>query len=165
MEKIRNGDQFIDFFTYECNRCGCKVPECDPKYSDSREILCWECAFRTGVINSDTFVKHCGMLLEGVKAGISPLNNEIEITNNKHFSWETPDKQQRNSNEYIKWRISVYERDNFTCQVCGQVGGNLNAHHIKSFAKYKRLRTDISNGITLCEKCHRKVHKGAMQFE
>jgi hypothetical protein len=38
------------------------------------------------------------------------------------------------------------------CKSCGDsTGGNLNAHHIKRFI-------DISNGITLCDVCHRKVH-------
>ena len=65
----------------------------------------------------------------------------------------------RTSLEYVNWRKNVFERDNYTCQVCGKVGGTLNAHHIKSFALHKKLRLDVNNGITLCEKCHKEVHK------
>lgn len=61
--------------------------------------------------------------------------------------------------ENKKRRLKVYERDNFKCQNCGQVGGELNAHHIKSFKKYPKLRLDLDNGITLCIGCHKEVHK------
>jgi len=33
--------------------------------------------------------------------------------------------------EYIDWRKSVFERDDYTCCECGKQGGTLNAHHIK----------------------------------
>lgn len=66
----------------------------------------------------------------------------------------------RASDEYIAWRTSVFKRDNYTCKHCGQLGHSLHAHHIKPFATYIELRTEITNGITLCKKCHNKVHTG-----
>lgn len=65
----------------------------------------------------------------------------------------------RNSSAYTNWRKAVFDRDEYTCQICGQKGGKLNAHHIKQFAYFPELRLDINNGITLCEECHRKVHR------
>ncbi len=60
--------------------------------------------------------------------------------------------------EYYKWRESVYERDDYTCQKCFKKGIRFNAHHIEGFAENKDLRTDMDNGITLCEQCHKKFH-------
>lgn len=56
---------------------------------------------------------------------------------------------------YKNWRKAVFERDNYTCQMCGVRGGVLNADHIKCFAHHETLRYDINNGRTLCEPCHK----------
>jgi 5-methylcytosine-specific restriction endonuclease McrA len=67
---------------------------------------------------------------------------------------------ERNRAEAYSWRKLVFERDDYTCQKCGDnTGHNLNAHHIKPWAKYKNLRFNIENGITLCKKCHIEIHK------
>lgn len=94
------------------------------------------------------------------KGGISPI---VELI--------------RKSIKYRQWRQSIFIRDSFICQKCGQWGGKLHAHHKeKSFSKlieevkanlplldlysgamaYTPL-WDISNGITLCRKCHKKT--------
>ena len=72
-----------------------------------------------------------------------------------------------------QWISDVFTRDNFICQMCGDNrGGNLNAHHIKNFSKiiqFYEITTleeaiqcdelwNINNGITLCKKCHIKIH-------
>lgn len=76
------------------------------------------------------------------KGGITPLNMKI-----------------RKSLEYKEWRKKVFERDNYTCQICGiQSGENkkvyLHADHIKPFAYFPKLRFILTNGRTLCKPCH-----------
>lgn len=59
--------------------------------------------------------------------------------------------------EYKQWRKSVFERDDFTCQICDKRGGWLEADHIKSYAKYPTMRLEVENGRTLCRPCHLKT--------
>lgn len=62
--------------------------------------------------------------------------------------------------EYIEWRKLVFERDNYTCQCCGDnKGGNLNGHHLNSRDKFPQEKYNVNNGITLCETCHKEFHK------
>jgi 5-methylcytosine-specific restriction endonuclease McrA len=92
------------------------------------------------------------MLKAAVKDG------KIYVWTSKFAPWETPDKEYRKTKAYREWRNQVFERDKHTCRNCGTTD-NLQAHHIKPFAKYVKLRFKLSNGLTLCEKCHREVHK------
>lgn len=71
----------------------------------------------------------------------------------------------RKTAEYKEWRKAVFIRDGFTCQLCGKVGGTLNAHHIKPYARYPELRFVVDNGITLCQSCHKELHRRACNHE
>lgn len=79
----------------------------------------------------------------------------------EHYNWRggvtSENETIRKSTEYKIWRLAVYQRDGYTCLMCGKVGGKLNVDHIKPFSLYPELRLDINNGRTLCEICHRKT--------
>ena len=65
----------------------------------------------------------------------------------------------KNLYSYREWRKKVFERDNYTCQICGKRGGNLHAHHIEAFAKNKNKWFSLENGLTLCKEDHLGVHR------
>ena len=89
---------------------------------------------------------------------------------NSHF-WKggTSDLRDRieSSYKYREWRKSVFSRDEYICRKCGK-GGYIEAHHKKGFAEIiseNNIKTpeesleceelwNISNGETLCLKCH-----------
>lgn len=86
----------------------------------------------------------------------------------------TIDKKLRMIAPYQDWRKSVYQKDDYTCQLCGDKGKKLNADHFPiPFSNIvNRIRKqygddeiynmiikdavflDINNGRTLCESCH-----------
>lgn len=59
-----------------------------------------------------------------------------------------------------EFAVSVFKRDNYICQICGNTGrkAKLNAHHLNSVDKFPKEAGDIKNGITLCQKHHREFH-------
>lgn len=74
------------------------------------------------------------------KGGITPINVLI-----------------RASKKMRDWRKAIFERDNYTCQICGVRGVYLEADHIKQFSDFPELRFELSNGRTLCRECHKKT--------
>ena len=84
-----------------------------------------------------------------------------------------------------QWKIQVFKRDNYICQECFQIGGKIEAHHVKFFKNifneflqlYSQFSPiedketlvrlaetyepfwNIDNGITLCRSCHNKNKK------
>ena len=58
---------------------------------------------------------------------------------------------------YYEWRKAVFKRDNWTCQKCGIRGGYLEPHHIVLIKDDKSKALLVSNGITLCKECHKKI--------
>lgn len=71
--------------------------------------------------------------------------------------------RRRSTNGYSKFRIAVLVRDNYTCQECGCTE-NLTVHHIKEYVNYPELRTTVSNGITLCQNCHKERHRKGVRW-
>ena len=71
----------------------------------------------------------------------------------------TPVSKLRTSSAMTNWKKKIKGLEGI-CQCCGEDGqGHLEVHHIFPLAKYKDLGTDEGNGISLCQKCHRKYHE------
>jgi 5-methylcytosine-specific restriction endonuclease McrA len=136
-----------------CGKITLTKPSQDRKYcsyeclgKSKRKNFCFDCGGKTsrkGVVRCSLCnAKWCVGERRGKvwKNGISKENEKI-----------------RQSKQIKDWRTAVFERDNFTCVICNQRGGRLNADHIKRFSHYPELRFDINNGRTLCEACHKKT--------
>ncbi len=75
-------------------------------------------------------------------------------------------RELKSSTRWVRWRKIIFERDDYTCQMCGGRCGTgfdgtvfLEPHHIfpvKWLIKNNFLKHifNPNNGITLCRKCH-----------
>jgi len=101
--------------------------------------------------------KSCGCLKQ------HNLDNRKILKGSDHPNWKGGISNKREGHMQTKvyktWRRTIYERDNYTCQKCKQIGYKLRAHHIESYAEHGNKRCDVDNGITFCHKCHLKFHK------
>ena len=70
------------------------------------------------------------------------------------------------SAEYKEWRKKVYIRDNFKCKMPGCISNSkqIAAHHIYPKKQFPEKQFDVSNGITLCKKCHEKTFGKEIKF-
>jgi hypothetical protein len=79
----------------------------------------------------------------------------------------------KSTTEYKQWTVDCLKKNKYTCVVSGQVGGNLNVHHIiplrklielygitkENYSQYLDKLFDINNGVVLTELLHRELHK------
>jgi hypothetical protein len=56
-------------------------------------------------------------------------------------------------------RKLVLERDDWKCQTCGKIDVQLHCHHYEGIEINPTESADMDNCITLCNKCHNKLHK------
>jgi endogenous inhibitor of DNA gyrase (YacG/DUF329 family) len=126
-------------------------PQCKKEFRHSRETeyqLCCSKECQTKY--------YVGERANVWKGGVSLLGARIRMT--------IPGKE---------WITAIFERDNYICQECGNIGGYLNAHHIIPFSELLNKNHitsveeailceelwNIDNGITLCKECHKGRHK------
>lgn len=85
-------------------------------------------------------------------------NKKGQKNNNWKGGISTQNAIDRGSINCKEWRVAVFARDLFTCQICGYKGKDINAHHIRPWKQFVAYRYMVENGITLCKKCHRHIH-------
>lgn len=106
-----------------------------------------------------------GRSISKAKKGISFTNKHKKALSISHFKrWDKIGRKKcenkdgrRKCKKCIEWRKKIFGRDDYTCQSCGVRGCYLEAHHIKSWAKFPKFRHVLSNGLTLCKKCHEQT--------
>lgn len=80
------------------------------------------------------------------------------VSGDRHWAWKGGVGTERHAamsrKQYKVWRTAVFERDNYTCQICEQYSGVLHADHIEKWSDNEELRYAVENGRTVCVACH-----------
>lgn len=137
---------------FNCDYCGKELWEHKTEYNRYKNHYCsLECKG-----------KHHSILYVGENA---PFYGKEGVRGEAHPRWNpelTPEEREqgRYIEGYSDFIKNVYKRDNYTCQCCGKLGrDDLHAHHLDGYNWCVEKRTEVNNGITLCEKCHTNFHK------
>ena len=123
-------------------------------------VMDWDKEFRKQPITSFAERKFCSekCVVEG----------QIRYSGEGHPNYNPDSRRRSRKGSTGKWISAVHAKCDYTCQHCGVDGTKqevyLVAHHIKEWAKYPELRFDVDNGLTLCVKCHDKVHYGELDY-
>jgi hypothetical protein len=155
-----------------CQYCGTEFnkPYCHFKRT-KRHFCCVACRNLADQVKITVFCKMCGKQFEirpSEKCKYSTCSKDCQRksrkdelnVNWKGGVWKNISNERRilmAQLEYKQWRKAVFERDDYTCQLCNRRGGALEADHILPWATHPTLRYDINNGRTLCVECHRKT--------
>lgn len=119
--------------------------------------------------NTGTFKNgiHVSVKTEFKKGNISPWKGKkLPYPNGRLgkkcavISQDRKDEHKMRSLFRVRMQKSVFERDDYTCQLCGIKGADLQVDHIQAWAEYTELRFDIDNCRTLCSKCHYQITFG-----
>ena len=63
-----------------------------------------------------------------------------------------------------KKRLEILERDNWTCQICGDIKSTLNVHHKIYFSNQSPWEYGNSLLATLCDNCHKEEHEITKEY-
>lgn len=135
------------------------------------KIICAYCEKEFEIKKSKSRQKTCSLNCRkiNIKNHLKKAYENVDkskFSGENHYNWkggEIPElKRIRDSPQYKSWRMSVFRRDHFTCQICGAKNSKENkveihADHIKSFSEHPDLRLSLDNGRTLCKPCHIKT--------
>lgn len=159
-QDIPNGDHFDRVYWHQCELCRTELFEGHPHFRFGGEAYCNHCAFLLDIATQKQFLKS-EYRWTSFPPSACVRSRKVEIWWGHIPPWEESDQQVRRSGRYRVWRSAVLKRDSYTCQQCNSPG--VQAHHIKRFKTHKKLRFEVSNGVTLCFSCHQNAHKKKIQ--
>lgn len=141
-EVVRRGTEESMVVEVKCRYCG-------KYFAPTTGMVYRRCYFIEGK-NEQEFGLYCS---EGCKKACPIFGKtEIEVLNS------TKIKESLNREAQPELRKIVFERDGYACQICGNTE-ILHCHHIEGVEQNPIESADVDICITLCKKCHKKVHK------
>lgn len=88
---------------------------------------------------------------------------EFDLHKLKNPNVSGKEYQDGGQKDFYNVKSAVLNRDNYTCQICGEKDTRLEVHHIQFRSKGGSNRMD--NFVTLCRDCHKQIHSGGLVFD
>lgn len=139
------------------------------KMSDSQQGRIWSAESRKKASDSRKALKKHWYCIECGKEVARKITKRCMSCVGKHrggenhYNWKggitTKDRLDRVKFQKTIQKL-VFERDNYTCQMCGEQGVALQVDHIQPWAEYVDGRFDVNNCRTLCMGCHYRITFG-----
>lgn len=163
----------------QCAKCGVgfRVP---PSTAKTRKYCSRKCSTRSGDNHPEwqggereKQCQHCGKLFCKLpNRAISVFRKQkfcskacADVGGLRYFGEDNPkwngNPRRKHPGRHAAWARKVISRDKATCQRCGITGVEMHAHHIKPYIEVPDLRWEVSNGETLCYRCHWNEHTGS----
>ena len=158
---------------FECRQCGRRF--CNPRYRRAQSFCSPTCyrtspTFEAATVSGGQAHKATshwwGSKISHAKRGVA----RPDMLGANNWNWKGGfDGRQSDmqTQRYKAWRQAVFERDDFTCRMCGDRNAfgkgktvRLEAHHVVFWAHASdRERYDVALGMTLCRPCHLVGHQ------
>jgi hypothetical protein len=148
-----NGKYSFDYVKKCFEEGGCSLLE--DEYLGIKVPLKYRCSCgNIGKTAFYNFLKGVRCRKCGIKKTSGPNNWKY-----KHDLTEEERERGRLDSRLRVWKNDIKRRDGFKCNLClDNKGGNLVSHHLDGYNWNKKLRYELSNGITLCKPCHLEFH-------
>ena len=88
---------------------------------------------------------------------------EFDLHKLKNPNVSGKEYQDGGQKDFYNVKSAVLNRDNYTCQICGEKDTRLEVHHIQFRSKGGSNRMD--NLVTLCRDRHKQIHSGGLVFD
>jgi 5-methylcytosine-specific restriction endonuclease McrA len=143
---------------------------CSKHYSRFRRYGNVNIVKKTGVVYHSEESKR--LMSEKKKGYKHTIQSRIKLSIARRSPYTKIKNYIRKSFIYRMWRTNIFERDDYTCQICGERGGKLQVdHYPKSYSEIiydNNIKTfedavlcdelwDVKNNRTLCIDCHKET--------
>jgi len=137
-----------------------------PQIDNEKLIKLYQEGFSGSQIGKEMGIAKSSVTRRLKKLGVVIRKSSDYAGENRYWLWKGQDyldpiTRKRNQRLHRTWSQEVRKRDGFKCTKCSKHDVDLEAHHIVKIEDCIKSGTefDVSNGITLCVPCHRKIHK------
>ena len=125
-------------FRVACDNCG-------------KEYLILSCNYFRQIVYHPNKIYCCNCAPKVMHSGENHPNWNYNITDDER------ENRFRHIDGYKEFIETVLQLSDYKCKICGS-HYNLQVHHLDGYEWCKEKRTDVNNGVCLCDSCHRTFH-------